>query len=67
MIDMESSDPIKQKRVGYANSKKQDQSAQWSYYSIPKILSTITSFFIPINMTSRIKERWRTRIKKQES
>lgn len=43
MTDMESFDHIRQKRAIFAYSRK-DQAVQRSYYSIPKILSTIMSF-----------------------
>ena len=44
MTDMKSFDPIRQKSAISAYSRKQDQAAQRSYYSILKILSTIMSF-----------------------
>ena len=65
MTDMKSFDHIRQKHTGSIYSKKQDQSAKRSYYSMLKILSTITSFSLPINMTSRIEEK-KNMYKKQE-
>jgi len=65
MIDMESHDPIRQKHAKSAYLRKQDQSKQWSYYSILKILSRIMSFSLPINTTSWIEEQQRTQEKKE--
>ena len=47
--------------------RKQDQYVHRSYYSIPKIHSTILSISLPINMTSKIEERRQTSAEKQES
>ena len=57
MTDIESFGPIKHKREISAYFMKQYQVAQWSYYSISKILFTIMSFSLPINTTSRIEEQ----------
>ena len=67
MTNMKIFDPIKQKHIISTYFRKQDQYAQQSYYSILKIISTITSFSLPINTTSRIKEKQWTWIEKQES
>ena len=58
MIDIESLNSIKQRHAICAYQRKQDQASQQSYYSILKILSTITR--LSINTTSRFEERWRT-------
>ena len=67
MTDMESPDLMRQKCTKSTYLRKIDQSTQLSYYSILKILSTITSFSLPINTTSRFEERRQTSAKKQES
>jgi len=66
MTDMESPNPIRQKHAVSTYSKKQDQSTQRSYYSILKILFTITSFSLLINMISMIEEQRRTWTEKEE-
>ena len=67
IANMESPDPIKHKCIVSVYFRKQDQSAQQSLHSIPKIPSTIMSIFLPINMTSKIKEIWRKYIEISKS
>ena len=57
MKNMQGPDPIRQKHTISTYFRKQDQFAQWSYYSISKILYTITNFSLPINTTSRNEEK----------
>ena len=59
MTNTESLDLIRQKCVVFSYIRNQNQSIQQSYYSILKILSTITSISLPINTTLRIEERWK--------
>ena len=72
MTDMDSLDPVWQKNIISTYFKKQDQFAHQLYYSILKILSTITSFYLPINTHQGLKNnnehiQKKTRVVSQET